>query len=110
MSVSVAFSGSITPTLNVQHIFGTINAAGVYYLEVDCSNMTFGDDIEIRVTSKVPAGTVGALYFNAYSHQQATQLKGSPPLITEGSSGMMLTIRQTAGSTMKNFPFKVLSI
>ena len=109
MAVAVYLAGSITPTLNVQHQLGTIQAAGVYVFLVDSSNMQNGDEMELRVTDKVTGGTIGAMFYGSYSHQQGTQIKISPPFPVANAGLTMVTLRQYAG-TPRLFPFELRSI
>jgi hypothetical protein len=108
MSLSVTFAGSVTPTQNVQHVLGTIAAGGVFIFNVDLGPMRNGDEVELRIMDKLTSGTVACVYQQSYAHQQATQLKKSPPFDL-GSGGGMVSLRQVTG-TMRNFPFEVRGI
>ena len=106
--MTITFSGSIQPVANTVHIVGTISASGVYVFKSDIGQMLAGDEIELRIADRVGAGTVSCIYLASYAHNQATQVKISPPFVTEVGGGHVSLV-QRAGSP-RWFYFSVLSI
>ena len=99
--------GSITPTLQITHILGTIVNPGVYVFKADLGAMTLGDSVELRFADQVTSGTIVCAYSSAYAHRQSMQMKTSPPVVI--TVGGHVSIRQTGG-VARNFPFEIVSI
>lgn len=104
---TVNFYGSITPTLGVNHIVGTITVPGVYIFRVDTSVLTLGDEIELRTNVQLTSGTIANDQYSSYGNRQSSGLKSSNPVIIETMGHFQ--IRQVSG-TPRLFPFSVISV
>ena len=104
---SITLSGSITPTVNVSHTVGTITSLGAIVFKVDLGAMQNGDEVELRVADQCVAGTVSAIYVAGYAHQQATQIKASPPVVVTARA--FVQIKQVAG-TGRSYPFEIVTL
>jgi hypothetical protein len=89
--------GSQTAVISTEHTLATITDAGTYVLVVDTGNMLNGDELEIRIKTKVRSGNSSKLaYFAAFAHIQVEVNKVFVPVPTVVE--FVATLKQTAGT------------
>jgi hypothetical protein len=109
MTTSVQ-SGSQTATINTEHQLGTtITAAGTHVLVVGTANLVNGDELELRVYSKVrqASDSEQLAYSVGYKHAQGDLIKLSLPVPHDGY--FKVTLKQIAG-TGRAFPWNILAL
>ncbi len=106
MVASVKDSGTQTAVIDTEHTLGAaITDAGTYNLKVDAKNMVNGDELTLRVYSKVlPAGAEGLAYEVSFAHVQTELIKISLPDVSPHY--FKATLEQTAG-TGRSFDWAV---
>ena len=107
---SVSFSGSILPTLNTQHVVGTIssNNPGFYVFVVDVGGMRAGDITTTgAITQATSWGTPSLAAPGGYSNEPVAQIRYSPPVPM--FYGGQFFIKQTTG-TQRWFNFSVINV
>lgn len=106
MAVSSAGSGTQTATIGTEHVLTTQTAPAIYQLVVDCSAMTLGDIVELRIKTKAHGTATSQVAFLAvFAHGQIEPNKYSPALMID--TEIVCTLKQTAG-TGRNFPWNLL--
>lgn len=106
----VSFSGSILPTLNVQHVIGTIStgAPGFYVSVFDVGQMRAADVVTTGViTQAVAWGTASLGAPGGFSNEPVAQIRWSPPIPI--FYGGQFFVRQTAG-TQRWISFAIISV
>lgn len=100
--------GSQTAVIGTEHTLGTITTAGTYVLNVDTANMNYGDQLIIRVNTRVRSvGTTRQAYSALYAHVQADPVKISIPVASPNE--IEFTIEQTTG-TGRAYPWEIVSL
>ncbi|MCI0558752.1 MAG: hypothetical protein MN733_09670 [Nitrososphaera sp.] len=98
MTVLVDFSGdntSITAGGGETTLASSTNN-GVFQVAVDTENLANGDVLEIKIYTKVLAGSTKHLVFHAiYAHAQAELVKISPPIMSPNYFEATLTLTGT---------------
>ena len=107
MPTTVA-SGTQTAIISTEHTLTTETTAAVYVLTVDTLNMINGDELTLKITTRVLTGGVNAQAFIAnYTHIQADKIKISVPVASMFS--IVFTLEQTAG-TGRDFDWSVVTL
>lgn len=108
MAIAVIASGTQSATVTTEHSLATSTTGKTYVLVVNTANMVNGDELELRIKTKVLTGSTAQLaYIAAYAHVQAAPNKYSVPVPANWSCEV--TLKQTAG-TSRNFEWALLSI
>ena len=99
---------SQTAVIDTEHTLSTITADGTYVLYVDTNAMVLGDELELRVKTKVRSvGTTREMQVAYYAHVQGQPVKASIPV---GSiNEIVFTLKQTAG-TGRAFPWEIVAL
>lgn len=96
MATSIS-DGSQTAVIDTEHTLDTITVAGSYVLTVDSINMVIGDELILRIKSKVRSvGTTRLAYIARYSHGQDTPVILSIPIASPHE--FVATLEQVAGT------------
>lgn len=99
-------NGTQTAVIGTEHPLATVADSGTYILQVNTSNMAYGDILELRVKVKTLTGGAEALYqLGQYAHVQVDPVKVSIPCINLYS--MTCTLKQTAG-TGRTFEWNIV--
>jgi len=100
MTLTVTASGTQSATVSTEHTLagtGTLTAGKTYTLAVDCNAMATGDELELRIKTKVlSSGTERLAYIATYAHAQDTPIKVSIPVPC--AQAATVTLKQTAGT------------
>lgn len=108
MALSVIASGTQAATVTTEHSLATSTTGKTAVLVVNTVNMVNGDELELRIKTKVLTGSTAALaYFAAYAHVQGTPVKYSVPVPANWS--IEATLKQSAG-TSRDFEWALLSL
>lgn len=108
MALAVIASGTQTATVTTEHTLDTDTDGKTYVLVVDTSAMVLGDELELRLKTKVLSGGTSRLaYIASYAHIQAVPQKYSVPVPADIE--IVATLKQTAG-TSRDFPWSLLSL
>jgi hypothetical protein len=108
MTIAEVASGTQSATVGTEHSLATSTTGKTYVFVVNAVNMVNGDELELRVKTKVLSGSTAQLaYLAAYAHVQTTPNKYSVPIPANRSCEV--TLKQTAG-TSRNFEWALLSI
>ena len=108
MTIAVVASGTQTATISTEHSLATDTTGKTYVLVVDTNAMVNGDELELRIKTKVlTGGTVRLAYIAGYAHIQSAPNKYSVPIPAKWSCEA--TLKQTAG-TGRAFPWELLSL
>ncbi|MDE2105597.1 MAG: hypothetical protein KGL39_50690 [Patescibacteria group bacterium] len=104
-------SGTLTPAaIGTEYTVngGSFTVDGAYVFEVDTSNMTWGDEVELRMYKKV-ISTSGEVQWDmvSYVNVQGNPAKESVPMLSHFSCHF--TINQVAG-TARAFPWAVSTL
>lgn len=101
-------SGTQAATIGTEHTLTTLTTNKTFVLVGDTAAMVNGDELELRVKTKVlTGGVLRQAYLGTYRNFQASPVKLSVPLPSDIE--FVATLKQTAG-TGRSFPWKVLSI
>lgn len=105
MAVTLATSGSTTPTVGTESSLYSTTTAGNYAGCIDTTNMVNGDTVEIRVYGKARStDTKAIIYFAAFSNVQIDPLKLS--IVAPTPHYWEVSIKQTEG-TAKAFAWGI---
>lgn len=108
MAIAEVASGTQAATINTEHSLATSTTGKTYVLVVDTANMANGDELELRIKTKVLSGSTARLaYFASYAHVQGAPNKYSVPVPANRS--IEATLKQVAG-TGRNFDWALLSL
>lgn len=97
--MSVLTSGTQVAVITTEHLLATISTAGDYIFNVNTANMLTGDELELRVKSKVVSAGASVGYIREIFEgaQDADEyLKASIPFRVEHES--KVTLKQTLGT------------
>ena len=101
-------SGTQVAVISTEHTLSTITDAGTYVLYVDTNAMVLGDELELRVKTKVTSGgTTREFLIAVYANPQGQPVKASIPVASINEA--VFTLKQTAG-TGRSFPFEVIEL
>lgn len=107
MSIVIS-SGTQNTTLNTEHTLVSTTTAGTFVLMVDTAAMDSGDEITLRVKTKIlSGGASGVVYQGYYVHSQDDPIKVSIPVTSDQE--FVATLEQTSG-TSRDFPWKVTDL
>lgn len=82
--------------------------SGVFVLAVDCGAMVGGDELELRIKTKVRAGSNSRLaYYAVFVNAQGVPNKYSVPVPSDVE--FIATLKQTAG-TNRTYPWKLMRL
>tara|TARA_R110000765_G_scaffold314505_1_gene407318 strand:+ start:495 stop:818 length:324 start_codon:yes stop_codon:yes gene_type:complete len=96
MATSIA-DGSQTAVISTEHTLSTITAAGSYVLGVDLSSLADGDELTLRIKTKVRSvGTTRTTYVANYSNGQSIENTLSVPIASPHE--FIATLEQTDGT------------
>ncbi len=108
MAVAVVASGTQSATVTTEHSLATSTTGKTYVLAVNTANMVNGDELELRIYTKVLSGSTKQLaYFAAYAHVQGIPNKYSVPV--PANQYCEVSLKQSAG-TSRNFEWTLLSL
>ena len=108
MALTSAASGTITATVGTEHTLATNNTGGTFIFVVNTSNMSYGDEVILRIKTKTIATSTTTLAYSAvYAHIQGEPVKYSPPV--PSLDEITVTLEQTAG-TGRSFEWNLLKI
>jgi hypothetical protein len=108
MAISVIASGTQAATVSTEHSLSTSTTGKTYVFVVNTANMVNGDELELRIYTKVLTGSTKQLaYLAAYAHVQTAPNKYSVPVPANWSCEVSL--KQSAG-TSRNFEWALLSL
>lgn len=108
MALNIVGEADQVATVGTEHTLDTETTSGVFQLRVDTKNMVLGDEVEIRMKTKVrTGGTSGQEHYAVYKHNQTDPIKKSIPV--ESDVELICTLKQTAG-TSRTFPWKLIRI
>jgi len=97
MALSENTSGSQTAVIDTEHTLVTITVSNIYILAVDLTNMALGDELVLRIKTKVRTGDTAALAFSkAYSQIPHQVVVYSDPIPSPHS--VAFTLEQEAGT------------
>ena len=107
MALAVVASGTKTADGSEQNL-DTDTTSKTYVLVVDTGAMVLGDELELRLKTKVlSGGTSRVAYYAAFAHVQAEPQKYSVPV--PANQEIVATLEQTAG-TNRDYPWALLSL
>lgn len=110
MTLAVAFSGSQTATVGVEHTLATTVIAGTYVLVANLSNLAGGDTVEIRIKGKIFSGDgYTTELLDTYTGAQAEGQAYARSIPVVSDTLIVVTIKQTAG-VGRVFDWKLLSL
>lgn len=102
---SVKTSGTSTATVGAETTVATVTDEGQYTFEVDTAALVDGEQVELRIYTKVLSGGTERLRYHAvFKNTQGSPAKTSPAIISPHHS--KFTIEQTGG-TARAFPWAV---
>ena len=108
MAINVIASGTQSATISTEHSLATSTSGKTYVFAVDTINMANGDELELRVYTKVLSGSTKHLaYYVAYAQAQGIPNKYSVPV--PANQYCEVSLKQTAG-TGRSFDWSLLSI
>ena len=108
MAIAVVSSGTQTATISTEHSLATSTTGKTYVLAVNTANMVNGDELELRIYTKVLSGSTKQLaYYAAYAHTQGIPNKYSVPV--PANQYCEASLKQTAG-TGRSYEWALLSI
>ena len=100
--------GSQTAVISTEHTLDTISASGSFVIGVDTNAMALGDELILRVKSKIrSAGTTRTAYQANYIHNQTIPAKFSIPVVS--TNEIVFTLEQVAG-TGRAFLWEIWSL
>lgn len=97
MSWTVDSSGTQAAVIGTEHILSTPSTAATYQLNLDCSALTYGDILEVRVYKMIDGTNFRQLWKGSFSQPQINTGKVGPYVATAGNQ-LKFTITQTAGT------------
>lgn len=90
-------NGSQTAVISTEHTLSTVTDAGSYVLGVDLSNMADGDELTLRIKTKIRSvGTTRLTYEAYYINNQSIENTLSIPIASPHE--FVATLEQTAGT------------
>lgn len=96
MTTSIS-NGSQTAIVGTEHTLDTIAVAGSYVLSVDLSGMADGDELTLRVKTKIRSvGVTRTTYIASYANAQSILNALSIPIASPHE--FVTTLEQTAGT------------
>jgi hypothetical protein len=108
MTIAVVSSSTQTATISTEHTLATDTTGKTYILAVDTAAMVNGDELELRIYTKVlSGGAEGLAYTAGFIHIQSAPIKYSVPV--PANISCKATLKQIAG-TGRAFPWALLSI
>lgn len=108
MALAVVASGTQSATINTEHSLATSTTGKTCVLAVNTANMANGDELELRIKTKVLSGSTAQLaYFASYAHVQGVPNKYSVPV--PANQSIEVTLKQVAG-TGRSFEWALLSL
>lgn len=108
MAITVENSGTQSATIGTEHTLATVTGAKVLILMVNCTNMVNGDEVELRVKTKVLTGdSVEQTQYAVFTNIQSDKIKYSIPIASPFTAEFSL--KQTAG-TGRDFKWSVMSV
>lgn len=104
----VIAEGEQTAVIGTEHTLATDGTDHTYILAVDTGNMQNGDELELRLKTKVRSGGTSRIAYGAtYKHAQGDPNKYSIPV--PANIEIVATLKQTAG-TGRAYPWALLSL
>ena len=101
-------SGTQTAVISTEHTLNTVSTAGTFVLYVDTNAMILGDELELRVKTKVTSGgTTREFLIATYAHPQGQPIKASIPVASINEA--VFTLKQTAG-TGRAFDWEIVEL
>lgn len=101
-------SGTQVAVITTEHTLSTVATDGSFVLYVDTNAMVLGDELELRVKTKVTSGGTTREYLVAnYAHVQGQPVKASIPIASINEC--VFTLKQTAG-TGRSFPWEIVAL
>ena len=98
-------TGTQVAVITTEHTLSTVTDAGTYVLMVDTNAMVLGDELELRLKTKIlSGGTTREFLVATYAHVQGQPIKASIPVVSTQEA--VFTLKQTAG-TGRSFPWAV---
>jgi hypothetical protein len=108
MALTEVVGGSQTATINTEHTLGTDTSGGNRLLGVCLTNLDYGDTVELRIYTKLRAGsTEYVAYMATYAHVQAEVNVYSVPV--PANISFKATLKQTSG-TGRVFEWAILGM
>lgn len=108
MTISVTNYGTLTSTASEQTLGASRTDGKTYVMQIDLTNMTAGDIIEIRAKAKVLTGSTEAtLYRAVYSNAQPYAVVQSPPI--PAPYQVTFTLKRIAG-TDRDYDYALMSL
>jgi hypothetical protein len=114
MAIAVISSGTQAATVSTEHTLATSTTGKTYVLVVSLGTpvtgtaFANGDEIELRIYTKVLSGSTETLaYLAAYANLQSAPVKYSVPV--PANISCKATLKQTAG-TGRSYDWALLSI
>jgi hypothetical protein len=109
MAWTVDSSGTQTATIGTEHTLAagsTTNATYVFHVRLN--NLTYGDNVELRVyTMTLAAGSLELIWKSTHTHVPICTVVQSPPVPSDQS--IKVSLKQTAG-TGRSFDWKLLRV
>ena len=101
-------SGTQTATVTTEHTLATITTAGTFVLLVDTNAMVLGDELILRIKTKVTSGgTTRLAYEGGCGGVQGDPVKISIPV--RSFYEVVMTLEQAAG-TGRSFPWEIIEL
>lgn len=101
-------SGAQTAVISTEHTLATITDAGTYVLYVDTSNLVNGEELELKIKTKVKSdGTTREFQTAIYIHTQAQPVKASIPVASINEA--VFTLKQKSG-TGRVFNWEIIQL
>lgn len=108
MALTVLSEGTQSATVTNEHTLATITSGKTAVLVVDTGAMVLGDELELRLYTKVRSGGASRIaWYKVYQHVQGEPNKYSDPI--PANIEVVATLKQTAG-TSRNFPWALLAL
>ena len=108
MAIGVIASGTQSATISTEHSLATSTTGKTYVFVVNTVNMANGDELELRVKTKVLSGsTAQVAYYQSYAHVQSAPNKYSVPV--PANQSIEVTLKQVAG-TGRSYEWALLSL
>lgn len=109
MAVASAASGTQLAVISTEHTLTTQTVANVYVLVVDLNNMVAGDELTLRLKTKVLTGSTSRLAYIAHFGPLAPEIDNVYSLPVPIDFEIVATLQQTAG-TGRNFDWSLLTL
>ncbi len=108
MALTIIAENTRAAAVGSEHTLVTDTTGKTYVLVVDTSNMVNGDELELRIYTKVRTGSTERLAsFGLFANVQTEPNKYSIPIPADVS--FKATLKQTNGSA-RSFDWKVLAL